>query len=151
MLRPLTTTPATRRSSAIQAEDRQSPLGDLSLPTVRATTKLAGHAEAAARSQGQRSSAEDIPRIVETRVCSQELVIGRFADPEGTRVGLGALVIRYGESAGFVFAGNAGTGFNAALPLKLRDALTARIARVHPRGSSAKAVRAQSYASGSAR
>jgi bifunctional non-homologous end joining protein LigD len=56
---------------------------------------------------------------------SQELVVGGFTDPEGARVGLGALLVGYYESDDFVFAGKIGTGFNTALLLDLRRRLDA--------------------------
>ena len=36
---------------------------------------------------------------------SQELVVGGFTDPQGTRAGLGALLVGYFEGDDFVFAG----------------------------------------------
>jgi ATP-dependent DNA ligase len=56
---------------------------------------------------------------------TQELVIGGFTDPQGARVGLGALLVGYFESGGFVFAGKVGTGFNTALLTALRERLDA--------------------------
>jgi ATP-dependent DNA ligase len=56
---------------------------------------------------------------------SQELVIGGFTDPQGSRLGLGALLVGYFEGKEFVFAGKVGTGFNAALLLELRTQLEA--------------------------
>jgi len=52
---------------------------------------------------------------------SQELVVGGFTDPEGARVGLGALLVGYFEGDDFVFAGKIGTGFNTKLLLELRE------------------------------
>lgn len=54
---------------------------------------------------------------------SQELVVGGFTDPQGGRVGLGALLVGYFDRADFVYAGKVGTGFNAALLLDLRARL----------------------------
>jgi len=80
---------------------------------------------------------------------SQEFVVGGFTDPQGKRVGLGALLVGYYEnkseppaSAGgsrkrgsgpkvsegvaaddFVYAGKIGTGFNTELLLQLREQL----------------------------
>jgi DNA ligase D-like protein (predicted ligase) len=56
---------------------------------------------------------------------TQELVIGGFTDPQGSRVGLGALLVGYFETADFVFAGKVGTGFNASLLTDLRRRLNA--------------------------
>jgi bifunctional non-homologous end joining protein LigD len=54
---------------------------------------------------------------------SQELVVGGFTDPQGARVGLGALLVGYFEGEEFVFAGKIGTGFDTMLLLDLRDRL----------------------------
>jgi bifunctional non-homologous end joining protein LigD len=54
---------------------------------------------------------------------SQELVVGGFTDPQGGRVGLGALLVGYYEGDDFVFAGKVGTGFDTKLLLELRARL----------------------------
>jgi len=56
---------------------------------------------------------------------SQELVVGGFTDPQGARVGLGALLVGYYEGDDFVFAGKIGTGFDTKLLLALRARLDA--------------------------
>jgi ATP-dependent DNA ligase len=56
---------------------------------------------------------------------SQELVVGGFTDPQGGRVGLGALLVGYYEASDLVFAGKIGTGFDTALLLDLRRRLDA--------------------------
>jgi ATP-dependent DNA ligase len=56
---------------------------------------------------------------------SQELVVGGFTDPQGARVGLGALLVGHYENADFVFAGKIGTGFDTRLLLSLRQRLDA--------------------------
>ncbi|HXI28684.1 MAG TPA: RNA ligase family protein [Vicinamibacterales bacterium] len=54
---------------------------------------------------------------------SQELVVGGFTDPQGARVGLGALLVGYFDGGDFVFAGKIGTGFDTRLLLDLRARL----------------------------
>jgi ATP-dependent DNA ligase len=54
---------------------------------------------------------------------AQEFVVGGFTEPQGKRVGLGALLIGYYEDDDFVFAGKIGTGFNTQLLLDLRAQL----------------------------
>src|SRR5262249_2846119 len=54
---------------------------------------------------------------------SQELVVGGFTDPQGSRVGLGALLVGYFDRDDFVFAGKIGTGFDTKLLLGLRARL----------------------------
>jgi bifunctional non-homologous end joining protein LigD len=56
---------------------------------------------------------------------TQELVVGGFTDPQGQRVGLGALLVGYYEADDFVFAGKVGTGFDTKLLLDLRGRLDA--------------------------
>ncbi len=56
---------------------------------------------------------------------SQELVVGGFTEPQGGRIGLGALLVGYFEKNEFVFAGKVGTGFDVKLLLELRARLDA--------------------------
>jgi bifunctional non-homologous end joining protein LigD len=56
---------------------------------------------------------------------SQELVVGGFTDPQGKRVGLGALLVGYFDGDDFCFAGKIGTGFDNKLLLQLRAELDA--------------------------
>jgi len=63
---------------------------------------------------------------------SQEFVVGGFTDPQGGRVGLGALLIGYYDGDDFVFAGKIGTGFDTKLLLDLRRRLDATEQPVSP-------------------
>lgn len=54
---------------------------------------------------------------------SAEFTIGGFTDPQGQRVGLGALLVGHYDGKDFVFAGKIGTGFDNQLLLQLRDQL----------------------------
>jgi bifunctional non-homologous end joining protein LigD len=54
---------------------------------------------------------------------AQELVVGGFTDPQGGRVGLGALLVGYFDQDDLVFAGKVGTGFDTKLLLDLRARL----------------------------
>jgi bifunctional non-homologous end joining protein LigD len=56
---------------------------------------------------------------------TEEFVVGGFTDPQGGRVGLGALLVGYREGDDFVFAGKVGTGFDTKLLLDLRARLNA--------------------------
>lgn len=56
----------------------------------------------------------------------QEMVIGGFTDPAGSRVGLGALLVGYYERGKFRYAGKVGTGFDTDTLLRLRRRLAAR-------------------------
>ena len=55
----------------------------------------------------------------------QELVIGGFTEPSGSRTGLGALLVGYYRDGALVYAGKVGTGFTA----KTLAELEARLAR----------------------
>jgi len=54
---------------------------------------------------------------------TQELVVGGFTDPQGGRVGLGALLVGYYEGEDLVFAGKIGTGFDTKMLRELRARL----------------------------
>ena len=56
---------------------------------------------------------------------TRELVVGGFTDPQGSRVGLGALLVGHFDKDDFVFAGKIGTGFDTKLLLHLRAKLDA--------------------------
>ena len=56
---------------------------------------------------------------------TEELTVGGFTDPQGGRVGLGALLVGHFEGDDFVFAGKVGTGFDTKLLLTLRARLDA--------------------------
>ena len=56
---------------------------------------------------------------------SQEFVVGGFTDPQGGRIGLGALLVGYYDGEELVFAGKVGTGFDTALLRELRARLDA--------------------------
>jgi bifunctional non-homologous end joining protein LigD len=56
---------------------------------------------------------------------TQELVVGGFTEPQGRRVGLGALLVGYYDAGELVFAGKVGTGFDTKLLQRLRAQLDA--------------------------
>jgi bifunctional non-homologous end joining protein LigD len=53
----------------------------------------------------------------------QEFVVGGFTDPQGARVGFGALLIGYFEDGKLRYAGKVGTGYNTRLLLDLAGRL----------------------------
>ena len=59
-------------------------------------------------------------------VNEQEFVVGGYTDPQGTRTGLGALLVGYYEDGTLRFAGKVGTGFAAETLTRL----SARLARL---------------------
>jgi ATP-dependent DNA ligase len=56
---------------------------------------------------------------------TQHFVIGGFTDPQGARVGLGALLIGFYEGDDLVYAGKVGTGLDTRMLLELRSRLDA--------------------------
>jgi bifunctional non-homologous end joining protein LigD len=58
-------------------------------------------------------------------VLEQEFVIGGFTDPEGSRAGIGALLIGYHSKGTLVFSGKVGTGFSHRVAIDLRRQLEA--------------------------
>ena len=54
---------------------------------------------------------------------SQELVVGGFTDPQGARVGYGALLVGYYDDGDFVFAGKVGTSQGTKELLAMRARL----------------------------
>ena len=74
-----------------------------------------------AKRRGSRYEHRRSPHWVKMKCeATQELVVGGFTDPQGTRVGLGALLVGYFEADDLVFAGKVGTGFDTKLLLDLR-------------------------------
>jgi len=63
---------------------------------------------------------------------SQEFVVGGFTDPQGARVGFGALLVGYYDGDDFAFAGKIGTGFDTTLLLDLRRQLDALAVETAP-------------------
>jgi len=55
-----------------------------------------------------------------TCVSDQELVIGGFTDPSGSRRGFGALLVGYYDNDALVYAGKVGTGYNERTLADLR-------------------------------
>jgi len=56
-------------------------------------------------------------------VADQELVIGGFTEPKGSRTGFGALLVGHFEDGELAYAGKVGTGYNAGLLRDLRREL----------------------------
>jgi ATP-dependent DNA ligase len=56
---------------------------------------------------------------------THDFVVGGFTDPQGKRVGLGALLVGYFDQENLCFAGKIGTGFDTTLLLELRARLDA--------------------------
>jgi DNA ligase D-like protein (predicted ligase) len=64
-------------------------------------------------------------------VADQELVIGGFTDPKGSRAGFGALLVGHYEDGKLAYAGKVGTGYNEGVLRDLREEMD-RLAREDP-------------------
>ena len=53
----------------------------------------------------------------------QELVVGGFTEPQGSRIGFGALLVGYYEDGELRYAGKVGTGYDTATLVSLRQVL----------------------------
>ncbi len=62
----------------------------------------------------------------------QELVIGGFTEPRGTRKGFGALLVGYYENGDLRYAGKVGTGYDDEFLAAFRDELDARERKTSP-------------------
>jgi bifunctional non-homologous end joining protein LigD len=62
----------------------------------------------------------------------QELVIGGFTEPEGSRGGFGALLVGYHEGGRLVYAGKVGTGYTHKMLSELRARLDPLVQRASP-------------------
>ena len=58
---------------------------------------------------------------------THDFVVGGFTDPQGGRVGFGALLVGYYDGDDFVFAGKVGTGFDTGLLTELRARFDAAV------------------------
>jgi ATP-dependent DNA ligase len=127
--RNVTTLPIEDRRALLDALPLQPPLRhvpplDDPKPWERAAAE--GWEGVIAKRRGSRYEHRRSPNWVKMKCeATQELVVGGFTDPQGTRVGLGALLVGYYEGDDLVFAGKIGTGFDTKLLLSLRAQLDA--------------------------
>ncbi|HEY8141662.1 MAG TPA: hypothetical protein VIG06_03290 [Kofleriaceae bacterium] len=119
-------------------EERQTLLADLPLAPPLARVSPIDHPQpwelareqswegVVAKRRGSPYEPRRSPHWLKMKVeASQELVVGGFTDPQGKRVGLGALLVGYFDGDDLVFAGKIGTGFDTRLLLDLRARLDA--------------------------
>ena len=108
----------------LKAPLRRVPLLDDPDPWERAARE--GWEGVIAKRRGTRYEQRRSPHWLKMKCeASQEFVVGGFTDPQGARVGLGALLVGYYQGADLVFAGKIGTGFDTKLLLDLRARLDA--------------------------
>ena len=126
--RNLTSLPLEARLEILNALPLQPPLyrvatlSDEELPWQRAARE--GWEGVIAKRRGSLYEHRRSPHWLKMKCeLTQEFVVGGFTDPQGKRVGLGALLVGYFEQTDFVFAGKIGTGFETKLLLELREQL----------------------------
>lgn len=94
------------------------------IETFKAIEKLGGEGIIAKRITSkyhQDLRTKDWLKIKTTQ--QQEMVIGGFTEPQGTRNGLGALLCGYFEGDDFIYSGKVGTGFSDNVLKELRSKL----------------------------
>jgi bifunctional non-homologous end joining protein LigD len=123
----LTPLPLEQRRAALDAIALTPPLQRVALLRAPEPWKRAceeGWEGVIAKRQGSRYEHRRSPHWLKMKCeTAQELVVGGFTDPQGTRTGLGALLVGYFDGNQFVFAGKVGTGFDTKLLLELRSRL----------------------------
>ena len=122
MSRPLEERRALLSALPLEAPLRRVPLLDEANPWERAAAE--GWEGVIAKRRGTPYEQRRSPHWLKMKCeASQELVVGGFTDPQGARVGLGALLVGYYDGDDLVFAGKIGTGFDTKLLLDLRARL----------------------------
>ena len=125
--RDVTMLPIEERQALLASLPLRAPLGrvpEVTEPEPWAHAARRGWEGVIAKRRGSRYEHRRSPHWLKMKCeASQELVVGGFTEPQGTRVGLGALLVGYYEDADFVFAGKIGTGFDTKLLLDLRRRL----------------------------
>jgi len=127
--RDVTMLPIEERRALLKRLPLKAPLGGVpelqdAQPWERAARE--GWEGVIAKRRGSRYEHRRSPHWLKMKCeASQELVVGGFTDPQGARVGLGALLVGYYDQDDFVFAGKIGTGFDTKLLLELRRRLDA--------------------------
>ena len=125
--RPVTTLPLEERRALLQDLPFKAPLRRVDLLDDRSPWERAqreGWEGVIAKRRGSPYEHRRSKHWLKMKCeASQELVVGGFTDPQGSRVGLGALLVGYYEGPDFVFAGKIGTGFDTKLLLDLRQRL----------------------------
>ena len=127
--RDVTALPLEERRAILKRLPVEAPLGRVpevtdAEPWARAARE--GWEGVIAKRRGSRYEHRRSPHWLKMKCeAAQELVVGGFTDPQGARVGLGALLVGYYDKGDFVFAGKIGTGFDTKLLLDLRRRLDA--------------------------
>jgi bifunctional non-homologous end joining protein LigD len=127
--RDVTMLPLEERRAILERLPLEAPLGrvhEVTDPEPWALAAREGWEGVIAKRRGSRYEHRRSPHWLKMKCeASQEFVVGGFTDPQGARVGLGALLVGYYDDGEFVFAGKIGTGFDTRLLLDLRRRLDA--------------------------
>ena len=130
----LTGVPLVERKEALRALLESGDAG----PTLRYSDHVAGNGEAFLRQacrmslEGVVSKRSDAPYqsgrsrswLKAKCIQEQEFVVGGFTDPEGSRSGIGALLLGvHDESRRLVYVGKVGTGFSSRAAIEIRRKL----------------------------
>src|SRR5918995_3153798 len=111
--RDVTSLPLDERRGLLDALPLRSPLTRVELldePAPWERARSEGWEGVIAKRRDSRYEHRRSPNWLKIKCeASQELVVGGFTDPQGTRVGLGALLVGYYDGDDFVFAGKVGT------------------------------------------
>jgi len=94
------------------------------IETFKALEKLGGEgiiAKKASSKYYENKRSKDWLKIKTSK--QQEMVIGGFTDPNGSRNGLGALLLGFYEGDDFIYSGKVGTGFSDEILKELRTKL----------------------------
>ena len=125
--RDLTGLPLEERRAALRALPLSAPLGRVDEITDEHPWERArreGWEGVIAKRRGSVYEHRRSPHWLKMKCeAGQEFVVGGFTDPQGGRLGLGALLVGYYDGDDFVFAGKVGTGFDTKLLLELRARL----------------------------
>jgi bifunctional non-homologous end joining protein LigD len=127
--RSVTSLPLEQRRALLQALPIEPPLERVELvedaqPWQRAASE--GWEGVIAKRRGSPYEHRRSPHWLKMKIeDTREFVVGGFTDPQGSRVGLGALLVGHRDGGDLVFAGKVGTGFDTKLLKDLRARLDA--------------------------
>ncbi len=127
--RDVTALPVEQRRALLQALPLAAPLERVALvedaqPWERAARE--GWEGVIAKRRGSAYEHRRSPHWLKMKIeATHQFVVGGFTDPQGSRVGLGALLVGHHKDGELLFAGKVGTGFDTRLLLELRARLDA--------------------------
>jgi len=125
-LRPLAIEERQTILAGLPIEPPLAPVAAIDHPQPWELARQQGWEGVVAKRRGSPYEPRRSPHWLKMKVeASQELVVGGFTEPQGKRVGLGALLVGYFDGDDLVFAGKVGTGFDTRLLLDLRARLDA--------------------------